>query len=165
MRPQVRLSLSWTMAVLLASASLPALAQAQAQGQTLYQRNCASCHGAERQGTGLGPALSAQTYRYGGTRGDIERVIRIGVPSQGMPAFGGLLAAEEIAAIAAYLPAREGEPEPPAEEVQAAADVTPREFDAAPGVVDTPTDWRRCGRWPSSIRARRWPANAAAACG
>jgi aldose sugar dehydrogenase len=137
MRPQVRSTLSWTMSLLLAAVALPVAAQPQAQGETLYQRNCASCHGAERQGTGLGPALSARTYRYGGTRGDIERVIRIGVPSQGMPAFGGILAAEEIAAIAAYLPAREGQPEPPAEEVQAAADATPRVFDAAPGVVDT----------------------------
>ncbi|WP_202842251.1 PQQ-dependent sugar dehydrogenase [Luteimonas saliphila] len=111
---------------------------ASPDGSALYQRNCASCHGADRQGTGLGPALSARTYRYGGTRGDIERAIHIGVPSQGMPAFGGILAAEEITAIAAYLPAREGQAEPePDEDEQAAAEEPPREFDAVPGVVDT----------------------------
>lgn len=135
-RTQARLAPRWAITLLLAAGTaLPAAAQSP--GATLYQRNCASCHGADRQGTGLGPALSAQTYRYGGTRGDIERIIRIGVPSQGMPAFGSTLGAGDITAIAAYLPAREGEPEPSAEEVQATADATPREFDAAPGVVDT----------------------------
>ena len=134
-----RRTIAWagvlTTLVLALAAAAPAAAQTQAQA--LYQRNCAACHGAERQGTGLGPPLSTRTYRYGGGRGDLARIIRNGIASQGMPAFGGTLSAEEIDALAAFLPAREGEPEPDPEQVQAQAEATPRRFDAVPGVVDT----------------------------
>ncbi|MEZ0471601.1 PQQ-dependent sugar dehydrogenase [Luteimonas salinilitoris] len=124
-------------AVLALAVAAGAPAAAQTDASVLYQRNCASCHGADRQGTGLGPPLSARTYRYGGSRDDLARIIRNGIASQGMPAFGGTLAPEEIAALAEFLPARQGEPEPDPEEVQAAAEAEPREFDAVPGVVDT----------------------------
>lgn len=133
---------TWTIAaaaaVVLAfvvAAGTPAAVQTPAP--LLYQRNCASCHGAERQGTGLGPRLATLTYRYGGGCADLARIITTGVPSRGMPAFGNTLTTEEITALADFLPARAGEPEPSPEEVQAAADATPREFDAVPGVVDT----------------------------
>ena len=119
---------------LLAAASAIAPAAAQPSGQALYQRNCASCHGAERQGTGLGPALSPATYRYGGTRSDLARMIRNGMAAQGMPAFGGLLSAEEIEAVAAFLPARE-RPAQSAAEQAAEAEAPPRTFDAVPGEV------------------------------
>ena len=121
--------------VLVVAAGAPAAARSDASA--LYQRNCASCHGADRQGTGLGPPLSTRTYRYGGSRADLARIIRNGIASQGMPAFGETLAPEEITALAGFLPAREGEPEPEPEEVQAAAEAEPREFDAVPGVVET----------------------------
>jgi glucose/arabinose dehydrogenase len=96
-----------TLAVL--APGLPA--SAQTDGAELYSRNCASCHGVSLQGTGLGPALSRDTYRYGGSQGDLLRIITNGMASQGMPAFGPTLSEEEVAAIAAFLPAREGEPE------------------------------------------------------
>jgi aldose sugar dehydrogenase len=122
------------MLVLTVGAAAPATAQTAAW--TLYQRNCASCHGADRQGTGLGPPLSAQTYRYGGGRADFVRIIRNGIVSRGMPAFGGTLSQEEIDTLAGFLPARDAEPEAkPAEAPTAKAQ--PRRFDAVPGVVDT----------------------------
>jgi aldose sugar dehydrogenase len=78
----------------------------------IYARNCAACHGRELQGSGLGPPLSSATYRYGGQRGDLIRIISNGIPSQQMPAFAGKLPPEQIAALADFLPAREGtEPE------------------------------------------------------
>lgn len=117
--------------VLAVAAGAPAAARPEAS--VLYQRNCASCHGADRQGSGLGPPLSTRSYRYGGRRVDLARVIRNGIASRGMPAFGNTLAAEEIAALAEFLPARESEPEPE----QAEAEPAPREFDAVPGIVDT----------------------------
>lgn len=123
------------MLVLAVAVAVPAAAQTAASA--LYQRNCASCHGAERQGTGLGPPLSTRTYRYGGGRGDLARIIRNGIASQGMPAFGGILSAEEIEALAEFLPAREGEPQPDPEQVQAEAAAKPRQFDTVPGVVET----------------------------
>lgn len=114
------------------AAAAPAAAQTAAS--TLYQRNCASCHGAERQGTGLGPPLSTQTYRYGGARADLARVIHNGIVSRGMPAFGGILSREEIDALTKFLPARDAEPKP---EEAPTAEAKPRQFDAVPGVVDT----------------------------
>lgn len=86
-------------------------ASADTGGGALYASNCASCHGAGLQGTGLGPALSRATYRYGGSRDDLARIIENGIVSQGMPAFGATLTDAEIDAIAAFLPAREGEEE------------------------------------------------------
>lgn len=115
------------------AAAAPAFAQVDAA--TLYQRNCASCHGAERQGTGLGPPLSAETYRYGGRPEDVVRVISNGVASRGMPAFGGTLSPEQIAALADFLPSRQVAPEP--EGASTPAEPPPHEFDAVPGVVDT----------------------------
>lgn len=119
----------------LAVAAAPAAAQTDAA--TLYQRNCASCHGEGRQGTGLGPPLSPATYRYGGTRADIARVITNGIASQGMPAFAPTLSAAEIGAIAELLPARDADRAPEDEEAPAAEEAPAREFDAVPGVHDT----------------------------
>lgn len=112
-------------------------AAAQADGATLFQRNCASCHGAERQGTGLGPSLSPQTYRYGGRREDLVRIIRNGVPSRGMPTFGAMLTAQQVEALADFLPKREAKPQPQARQTQAPPAEPKREFDAVPGTVDT----------------------------
>lgn len=86
-------------------------ASAQSDGAELYSSYCASCHGANLQGTGLGPELSRETYRYGGSRRDLVRIVTNGMVLQGMPAFGPTLSEEEIAAIAAFLPSGEGEPE------------------------------------------------------
>lgn len=125
-RPRPGLLLS----LVLVAAAFPAAGQ---DGERLYQQNCASCHGAAREGSGLGPPLSPADYRYGGSPADFERVIRNGISSRGMPSFAGTLSMEEIAALAAYLPAREGGVE---EEEEAETQVQ-REFDAVPGSHET----------------------------
>ncbi len=131
--PRVRMPLPGLLAAMLAAIATPATAQDAA---ALYQDNCASCHGAAREGSGLGPPLAPDSYRYGGRRGDIERVIGNGMVSRGMPAFGQTLSADEIAALAAYLPTRDDDADPDDEE-QAAAEPPQRTFDAVPGVHDT----------------------------
>jgi glucose/arabinose dehydrogenase len=126
--------------VLTATLALAAGAPAIAHGNTgadVFARNCASCHGPNREGTGLGPALSAATYRYGGQRDDIVRIIRNGIVSRGMPAFGETLSDQDINALADFLPVRVGAPAPDPEEVEAEAAKAPRVFDAVPGVVET----------------------------
>lgn len=135
--PDVRRSLCVAPTLLLGVlAAVAAPAAAQTDAAALYQRNCASCHGADRLGTGLGPPLSSATYRYGGTRADIARVITNGIASQGMPAFAPTLSAAEIAAIAELLPARDAD-RAPEEDEPAAEEAPAREFDAVPGVHDT----------------------------
>lgn len=106
--------------IVFAAAVVGAAAPAVADdaGAELYARNCAACHGRALQGSGLGPALSTATYRYGGQREDFVRIIRAGIPSQRMPAFEGILSASEIATLADFLPARQG----------AESEDTPRDF-------------------------------------
>lgn len=127
----------WFAVLVLALATSEQTTADQNSGAKLFERNCASCHGLKMEGTGLGPALSASTYRYGGQRDDIVRIIHNGIASQGMPAFGETLSDEEIDALADFLPARIGEPERDPEEIQAEAEQKPREFDLVPGVVET----------------------------
>jgi len=131
--PTRRLPPRTLLAIVLCVIAAPVPAQDAGQ---LYRQNCASCHGAAREGSGLGPPLSPDSYRYGGTRANIERVIGNGMVSRGMPAFGHTLSGEEIAALAAYLPARDDELVPD-EEGEAEAEPPQRSFDAVPGVHDT----------------------------
>lgn len=119
-------------AALLGASAAPAAAQ---DAEQLYRQNCASCHGPAGEGSGLGPPLSPDSYRYGGTRANIERVIGNGMVSRGMPAFGQTLTSQEIAALAAYLPARDDDPVPENEGEE--AEPPQRSFDAVPGVHDT----------------------------
>ncbi|MBX2811077.1 MAG: PQQ-dependent sugar dehydrogenase [Myxococcales bacterium] len=107
---------------------------AEEADEAKYQSNCAPCHGPQMQGTGLGPPLSTATYRYGGRRHDIERVITNGIVSRGMPSFAKTLSAEDIQAIAALLPARQTSE---SEEAEDAEPPKERVFDAVPGAVDT----------------------------
>ncbi len=69
------------------------------EGQQIWTRNCASCHGASGNG-GSGPALAgtvADTYP------DIEdQMAVIADGRNAMPAFGGRLSTEEIQAVARY---------------------------------------------------------------
>ena len=103
-------------------------------GKRLYEQNCASCHGLQFQGSGLGPALSPSTYIYGGEEWDVYRIAKNGLASKGMPAFGATLDEDQLNAIAKYVPTRKSAEEPEED----TADATPEtpQFDA-PGKVST----------------------------
>lgn len=91
-------------------------------GATLYQRNCASCHGADLRGTALGPLQLSIVYEPSHHSDEsYRRAIRQGVAAHHwgfgpMPAISGLDDAE-IDAIIGHVrevQAREGfEPYPP----------------------------------------------------
>jgi cytochrome c553 len=84
---------------LLAAAALPALAGPDAG--VLFQDHCASCHAPTRLG-GTGPALIPESL--GRLKGKAaEDVISRGRPSTQMPAFGDVLPAGDIAALAAFI--------------------------------------------------------------
>lgn len=70
-----------------------------AQGQQIYQQNCASCHG-KAGGGGLGPKLAGLVAKKYPNIADQEAVIINGRSS--MPKFGVRLSAEEITAVARY---------------------------------------------------------------
>src|SRR5690606_26431630 len=81
-------------------------------GRQLYEQNCASCHGKRFQGTGLGPALSTDTYVYGGLEWDIVCIATNGIVSRGMPSFADTLDEAQLTAIAQYVPTRAAAEDP-----------------------------------------------------
>jgi cytochrome c oxidase cbb3-type subunit 3 len=69
-------------------------------GQALYKKHCAGCHGANGLGA-FGPDLSGD-YKYGKTSAAAQESIASGRPGN-MPAFGEKLSAEEIETLTEYI--------------------------------------------------------------
>jgi alcohol dehydrogenase (cytochrome c) len=66
-------------------------AAAAADGQTLYNQLCQTCHGPAGQGGGdRGPALNTGTFTHGSGDADLFRAIRSGVRGTQMPPFTAL---------------------------------------------------------------------------
>jgi len=70
-------------------------------GQASFERNCASCHGTDAGGAGMGPNLIAARRLRAQTAAQIRNFIAKGSPSNGMPAFP--LPAPELEALAAFV--------------------------------------------------------------
>jgi cytochrome c oxidase cbb3-type subunit III len=76
--------------------------EAIAEGQRLFTKmNCAGCHGYGATG-GMGPNLTDNYWRYGGTPVQIFKSIYEGRP-QGMPAWNPALPPDEIWKLVAYI--------------------------------------------------------------
>lgn len=72
------------------------------EGQRLFEWfNCSGCHGG-RGGGNIGPALTDAEWRYGARVEDVHRSIAEGRP-EGMPAFRGVIADEQIWHLSAYV--------------------------------------------------------------
>ena len=70
------------------------------EGETIYSRDCATCHGADGS-EGTAPALSGSLGL-----GDKDRVVRqilTGVPAKGMPPFAPNLSDRRVAAVATFV--------------------------------------------------------------
>ena len=125
-----------TLATINESASAQMKEEAKIDASELYQTNCASCHGVNRQGSGVAPGLDDSTYRYGGRPADLRRIIRDGIPSRGMPGFAAGLSAEEIDALAAWLPSRT--PDADGGSIDNPLNAAPqRQIDPTPGTTQT----------------------------
>lgn len=68
----------------------------------LYQQHCSVCHGDKLEG-GLGPNLVDDEWVHGSTDEDLARVIREGVPEEGMVPYGNILSSEDTLALVIYL--------------------------------------------------------------
>ena len=96
---------------------------------TLYELNCAGCHGARGEG-GLAVGLAAPGYLAYAPDAAVREVVAHGRPGTAMPPFarraGGMLSDEQIealvAGIRAWAPAASDGPEPPPHLETAAAD-------------------------------------------
>jgi glucose/arabinose dehydrogenase len=67
-----------------------------------FTKLCASCHGADLKGD-IAQSLLDGSWQFGSGEGDILRSIKFGYPHHGMPAWGGVLADEEIDTLVSYL--------------------------------------------------------------
>jgi len=82
-----------------------------AAGKTVFQKNCASCHGETGKGDGkmgaeLNPKPSDLTdadWKHGSTDGEIFKVIHDGSPKTGMKAFKSKLSEHEIWDVVNYV--------------------------------------------------------------
>lgn len=81
----------------------PMLAQQSGNGEALFHSLCASCHGSDLRGGGLGPDLLDEEWLYGREREDLFRVISDGVLDREMPAFGVSLSERQIDEIITYI--------------------------------------------------------------
>lgn len=79
-------------------------------GQSIYDVNCATCHGSLGEGL-IGPNLRDQYWIHGNKLTDIVAIIENGVAAKGMVAWKSLLKREEIHSVAAYVKSLKGSDE------------------------------------------------------
>jgi cytochrome c oxidase cbb3-type subunit 3 len=72
------------------------------EGASLFVAyNCMDCHGADGSGA-MGPSLADGRWHFGGTAGEVFQSIYEGRP-EGMPAWGGRIADDQIWRLVAYV--------------------------------------------------------------
>lgn len=85
-----------------------------AEGESIWQFNCSSCHGLAGEG-GVGPALNSKQFLQSATDEQARTLIAVGIPGSQMSAFsldyGGPLTSEQIRSVVAYM--RSWEPDAP----------------------------------------------------
>ena len=77
------------------------------QGRAVFAKNCVSCHTEDGHGQ-IGPNLTDLYQIHGSKRMDIYQTIYDGVPDKGMLTWNGVLAPDELAAVAAYVTTMRG---------------------------------------------------------
>jgi mono/diheme cytochrome c family protein len=90
---------------------VPASAGSVASGGKIFARYCASCHGKEGAGDGLGGAkldpkpsnLTDADWKHGAADGEIFQVIHDGAKDTGMKAFGSRITDHEIWDVVNYI--------------------------------------------------------------
>ena len=70
---------------------------------SLFNKNCAACHGEDLKGSTLGPALVGVKLRHGDSKEQIATSIRSGYPKSGMPAWAESMKENKILNMALYI--------------------------------------------------------------
>ncbi len=73
-----------------------------ASGKVVFMKNCMPCHRADAGGV-IGPDLTDDFWIHGARPGDVHRVVSAGVLDKGMPAWGAVLAPEDVDRVTAYV--------------------------------------------------------------
>lgn len=92
------------------------------EGQEVFTKNCAACHGPDGGGV-IGPNLADAAWIHGGQPVQIHTTILQGVLAKGMPAWERLLKPDELDEVTAYVISLKG--------------TTPANPKAPEGTVDT----------------------------
>ncbi len=92
-------------------------AQEIAMGESLYQANCAVCHGKGGEG-GVGPNMTDEYWIHGGSVKDIFKTIKYGVPENGMIAWQSQLRPTDMQRVASFILTLQGTNPPNAKEPQ-----------------------------------------------
>ncbi len=82
--------------------ALTADTSALAKGKAVYDSKCLACHGPQAQGL-VGPNLTDNHWIHGGTISNTLKTIEEGVLDKGMLAWKGIMPADEINAVAAFI--------------------------------------------------------------
>ncbi len=72
------------------------------EGKSIFKANCAVCHGNEGQGT-IGPNLTDNYWKHGGSINDSFKTIKYGVPEKGMIAWQAQLNPAAIQKVSSYI--------------------------------------------------------------
>jgi len=91
--------------------------QALATGETIYNNNCAACHGMQGEG-GVGPNMTDKYWIHGGDIKDVFSTIKYGVPEKGMISWKSQLSAADMHKVASYILTMQGTDPPNAKEPQ-----------------------------------------------
>lgn len=78
-----------------------------AAGGSLFEANCAACHGSAGEG-GVGPNLTDNYWLHGGSIKDVFRTIKYGVPEKGMVPWQQSLKPAEIAQVSSFVMTLQG---------------------------------------------------------
>lgn len=90
---------------------------ALAGGQTIYNNNCAACHGMLGEG-GVGPNMTDKYWIHGGDIKDIFATVKYGVPEKGMISWKAQLSAADMHKVSSYILTLQGTDPPNAKEPQ-----------------------------------------------
>lgn len=77
------------------------------KGKAVYTSKCASCHGAQGQGS-IGPNLTDDHWIHGGKAPEIAKTVAEGVAAKGMPPWGSVISADELVQVVAYVKSLRG---------------------------------------------------------
>ncbi len=91
--------------------SIPSSPELIAQGESLFNIACESCHGTDGYGSPMAPAVVNQIFLSETPDAAIYQIIAGGVPNTLMPAWGSRLTDQEIQSLVAFL--RSNEPSAP----------------------------------------------------
>ena len=88
-----------------------------AMGASIFEANCASCHGKLGEG-GIGPNMTDDHWLHGGSIQDMFKIIKNGVPEKGMISWAEQLRASDMQRVASYIMTLKGTNPPNAKEPQ-----------------------------------------------